>query len=388
MRKLFSSLTDKELVDSIEESAQRERSVSIEILDQLAEMDRRDIHLDLGFRSLHSYCVSRLRYSESAAGRRICTARTMVKCPEIRGMIADGRLNLSTVCVLSTVLTPSNRFALLKGASGKSRREVEAIVACLKPRKRVRERITPVAFEKPSEDRMIGNEPARSPSLGVSGGGDSSRPPGAEKSPNRPANRNSTGNRPEIYLRRGGKNPTTRPARKATASLRGTRFELRFSIDQDAMAMLERARKIAPGSSTLESVFGRMLREYLDRHDPAGRQERRERRKSGQGTGNVQKTGTGKRAGNARGNGFGRRKGRSRYIPAPVRDEIFVRDGFRCTFIAADGTRCDATRHLQIDHIRPFALGGKHVPENLRLLCGAHNRVEADRRGLPAPARV
>ncbi|NNE07888.1 MAG: HNH endonuclease [Gemmatimonadetes bacterium] len=73
---------------------------------------------------------------------------------------------------------------------------------------------------------------------------------------------------------------------------------------------------------------------------------------------------------------------RSRHVPARVRDEVFLRDAFRCTFVAPDGTRCDATRHLQIDHVRPFALGGKHEPENLRLLCGAHNRREAERMGL------
>jgi 5-methylcytosine-specific restriction endonuclease McrA len=35
-------------------------------------------------------------------------------------------------------------------------------------------------------------------------------------------------------------------------------------------------------------------------------------------------------------------------------------------------------RHLlQIDHIKPYALGGTHDPENLRVLCAAHNQHEA-----------
>jgi 5-methylcytosine-specific restriction endonuclease McrA len=68
---------------------------------------------------------------------------------------------------------------------------------------------------------------------------------------------------------------------------------------------------------------------------------------------------------------------RTRHIPAAVRDEVFLRDGERCTFVGTNGNRCNATHGLQIDHIVPFAHGGTHDPENLRTLCGAHNRMLA-----------
>lgn len=70
-------------------------------------------------------------------------------------------------------------------------------------------------------------------------------------------------------------------------------------------------------------------------------------------------------------------KGRSRHIPAGLRDSVFRRDGGRCTFTGKNGVRCDATAHLQIDHIKPFCRGGEHTPKNLRLLCGKHNRLVA-----------
>lgn len=46
--------------------------------------------------------------------------------------------------------------------------------------------------------------------------------------------------------------------------------------------------------------------------------------------------------------------------------------------VGANGRRCEATHHLQIDHIVPFALGGSHAPDNPRVLCGAHNGRRAE----------
>jgi 5-methylcytosine-specific restriction endonuclease McrA len=62
-----------------------------------------------------------------------------------------------------------------------------------------------------------------------------------------------------------------------------------------------------------------------------------------------------------------------------VRDQVFQRDGGRCTFVGADGRRCGATGTLQIDHRIPIAIGGKSSPNNLRVLCARHNRLEAQR---------
>jgi hypothetical protein len=62
-----------------------------------------------------------------------------------------------------------------------------------------------------------------------------------------------------------------------------------------------------------------------------------------------------------------------------LRRYVWERDGGRCAFVSADGHRCDSTRRLEIDHVRPVAMGGETKPENLRLLCRAHNQYEAER---------
>jgi hypothetical protein len=63
----------------------------------------------------------------------------------------------------------------------------------------------------------------------------------------------------------------------------------------------------------------------------------------------------------------------TRHIPRAVRREVLLRDNYRCSYIAPDGTRCCAKHHLHLDHIKPFSFGGGHESENLRVLCGAHN---------------
>ena len=77
------------------------------------------------------------------------------------------------------------------------------------------------------------------------------------------------------------------------------------------------------------------------------------------------------------------RAGRSRYISAEVRRIVAARDGLRCSYRGSDGRRCQARHYLELDHRRPFALGGANSADNLRLLCRAHNQLRLRERLRP-----
>ncbi len=78
------------------------------------------------------------------------------------------------------------------------------------------------------------------------------------------------------------------------------------------------------------------------------------------------------------------RAGRSRYIPAPVRREVWRRDGGCCTYVDPhSGRRCGSRFLLELDHIVPFALGGSAEPGNLSLSCAAHHRLRHREYGMP-----
>lgn len=68
----------------------------------------------------------------------------------------------------------------------------------------------------------------------------------------------------------------------------------------------------------------------------------------------------------------------SRRIPASIKREVKSRDNSQCSYVAPDGTRCTAKRYLHYDHIKPVALGGKSVVDNLRMLCSVHNKLLAE----------
>ena len=67
----------------------------------------------------------------------------------------------------------------------------------------------------------------------------------------------------------------------------------------------------------------------------------------------------------------------SRHVPAAVRRAVRERDGSRCGYVDAQGRRCSERDRLEFHHRHPFGMGGDHDPDNVGLLCPAHNQLVA-----------
>lgn len=64
----------------------------------------------------------------------------------------------------------------------------------------------------------------------------------------------------------------------------------------------------------------------------------------------------------------------SRHIPSPVKRYVWSRDKGCCQYKDPQtGKACQSRYQIQIDHIHRYSHGGGHTPDNLRLLCRAHN---------------
>jgi hypothetical protein len=72
-----------------------------------------------------------------------------------------------------------------------------------------------------------------------------------------------------------------------------------------------------------------------------------------------------------------------RYIPAKLKAALMRKAQNQCQYTdPKSGQRCSTRHYLQIDHITPVAYGGAASPQNLRVLCAAHNRYAAFALGL------
>jgi 5-methylcytosine-specific restriction endonuclease McrA len=136
-----------------------------------------------------------------------------------------------------------------------------------------------------------------------------------------------------------------------------------FLAPDEYADMFEGVRNSMPGNLSYGEISMAVLREYRDRNSPVERQRRREKK----GSASLHSHRWECTASEP-----------SRHIPDEVRDVVFIRDGGQCTFVAADGTRCECRKDLQVDHITPFSNGGPLKLPNLRLLCGPHNRRVAE----------
>ncbi|HEU4364161.1 MAG TPA: HNH endonuclease signature motif containing protein [Candidatus Krumholzibacteria bacterium] len=344
---LLHSLSDDQIVSRAHRLTRRERTATLLLLLHLIEIERRKLHLSLGYSSMFAFCTRCLGHSESDAGRRIQAARCIARFPEVYGLLQSSAVTVVTISRVASILTEENREDLLRRVQGRTQDEVDAIVAEYRPRAvEPRDRVEVVAC-RPTP------KPQEAPLLAVAVN------PEATRSTSRTA-------------------PSSAPCETRSNSHDGSersnpadsRMKFSFMAGRGFKAKFDRVRSLAshrlPANASYEDVFELLMDAFLDREDPAKRRERREKRTQvpGQGRGTP-------KAGGAPAN--------ARRIPAAVRDEIFGRDQGCCTFVGSDGRRCGSTHMLQVDHIRPFALGGPSTLDNLRLLCAYHNRFEAER---------
>ena len=374
-------VSDKRLLSSIRKLSETERKTVLSILVHLIEIDRRRLYLEMGYSSLFEFCVKSLGYSRSVAGRRISVARCIRKLPLAMSALASGKVSLTNLSLITGIITTENASDLLSRIAGASKKEVELLVSSRRPRSVIRDRVKPVYVRTEIfvSDTGSGERGEVRSAKRLDGRAAVTPPGGSGKSPD--SEDISSGSGPAAAERR---------------MVLEERFEVKFGVDQEFIEKMERLRSLLSTKHhrhlEFEEFFGMLMDEYIERRSPEGRIRRKERReqkkaekerkvaeleqKAVPGTDSTRAAGTSEKTHKA---SMTAQEKVSRYIPRKVRDEVHVRDKGRCTYVSPGGRRCGATHDLQIDHKVPFARGGDNSPSNLRLLCGKHNRLEAER---------
>jgi hypothetical protein len=124
-------VADHTLLQDLKAHLTRERASTAMVLAHLAEVDARKLYLPAAYPSMYAYCVGELRLSEQSAYRRIQAARAARQFPGIFPAVAQGRLHLTAIVVLAPHLTPENAGELLAAAGGKTKAEIEQLLALI-----------------------------------------------------------------------------------------------------------------------------------------------------------------------------------------------------------------------------------------------------------------
>lgn len=98
----LSLLKNEQLLEVLYKKSADERKLTLEIIELLEEVEHRSLPLEKGYGSLLEFCVHELKYSESAAYRRISALRITKELPQVKQSIQNGTLNLVTVTQAQT----------------------------------------------------------------------------------------------------------------------------------------------------------------------------------------------------------------------------------------------------------------------------------------------
>src|SRR5688500_7547983 len=126
--------TDSELIARLPRLVQAERHAMADVIEHLVEMERRRLYLSHSVSSCYRYCIERLGYDEDAALKRHRVAKLAHRLPQVLDELRSGTLHLTGLFLLAKHLTEHNTAALLGEARGKSRRQIEELIARRFPR--------------------------------------------------------------------------------------------------------------------------------------------------------------------------------------------------------------------------------------------------------------
>jgi HNH endonuclease len=316
-------LSDRDLLVQVTRAAAQERQATAQLVALLIEVDARKLYATQSCSSLFTYCVQVLHCSEHAAYLRIEAARAARRFPVILERLANGSLHLTAVSLLAPHLTIANHVGLLDAAHHKSKRDVEQLVARVRPQPDV----AAVVRKLPAPGQMITPQRAL---------------PAEE--------READGSPPAAT---GVPAPPLRPAE--VKPLSPERFKVQFTVSRDTYDKLRQVQDL--------------LRHSLPNGDPAAIFDRALTLLLA----DLSKT---KFAAASRPRPGRKTRPDSRYVPAAVKREVWRRDGGRCAFRGEQG-RCTETGFLEFHHVVPYAKGGAPTRENLELRCRTHNIYEA-----------
>jgi len=347
--------------------AARERSATADLLVRMAQIDLRQLYRNAGFTSMAAYSMCALRLSEDEAWKRIQASRAALRFPILFEALAESRLHLTAICLLSPYLNSDNVEELVTAATQRSKAAIQRLLAERFPAPEtlaIIPEVSRIPAPSPAASRValdhLSPVPEQVDRQGDQAAGSAPTSPVPEQvaPPPRPAGPVVQSPVPEQVARPASGQPSRHLTAFRPVPIGHRKFRVEFTIDEQEHELLEHAQALlshrypSAGAGQVFVMALKTLVRTLEKRKFAATAHPRAPRD---------------------------RSARSRAIPAHVRRAIRKRDGDQCTFVSDTGQRCAARRFLEYDHIQPVARGGKPKLEKMRLLCRSHNQYEAER---------
>ncbi len=334
MKSRFAHLDRDSLLSGIRHARSEEKRILSDLLQYLAEIDRRKSYIEWGYSNLFAFLIRELGYEKSSAYRRLLALRALRSNPEVDKKLRTGELNLSTLCQAQQVIQAEQK---VRNIPADERRSIYQLVENRSQREA--ERALVDAY--PHTSQMLKNERL-----------------------NRPTER----------------------------AVPGGLREIRWMIPEELADGLERLKDLrsqACFDRDPVKLLGWLVDLGLEQIDPVRRESRRQNRKVRQArpssaaepsvsSSAAEPSVSSSAAEPHKPTMTQQRPINRRAISRPLRDFVYGRGGGRCEYVSpATGRKCESTHALEVDHIIPVTAGGASTKENLRLLCDSHNRARA-----------
>jgi hypothetical protein len=306
----FKNISNQELIVRLEKLARTERKLTHLILLHINEVEARQLYFKQGFESLFAYLTRGLMYSESAAYRRIQAARLLRTAPQVADKIESGALNLSQLSQVQKCIKEEKS----KGLSIAPQKIAETLAALENKNTFESEQILAKEFELQIKTH-----------------------------------------------------DSIKPQRDESIRIEMTLSKEQFEDLRKAKDFLSHQCPNGNWSEVVTALAQKFIQSKLGKEKAPNKGTGEEIAQGNTATEVTAKLTTTARPARSR-------RYRPR-LPTKMRRQVFAKAQHQCEFVNFEtGTRCTSKFQLEIDHRKPLALDGGNAPENLRILCRAHNQ--------------
>jgi 5-methylcytosine-specific restriction endonuclease McrA len=127
------SLSDSSVLAGLARVVRQGHAITAALIAHILEIEYRQLYRNMGYDSMRAFLIVEHRFSEDAAERRLQAAHAVRRHPELLERVADGRLHLTAVGMLSAHLDDTNAAELIEVATHKTRSQIHALLLARKP---------------------------------------------------------------------------------------------------------------------------------------------------------------------------------------------------------------------------------------------------------------